>query len=356
MLFEMRAPAFWRDDCATARLLSPLGAVYGALAGKRLMREAPRADLPVIVVGGLTVGGDGKTPLAIALTERLQAAGERPALLTRGYRRNRRGPPSIAVDLDCHHADDVGDEALLLARVAPTIVGADRIASAGLAQRLGATVLILDDGFHSRRVVPDLTIIAVDADYGAGNGRCMPAGPLRAPLDAQLAAADMLVVIGDGARGHEIAVRADKPIVTARLTPDAKAAEAMKGVRVIAFAGVGRPEKFFHSLEECGAEVVTRVSFGDHRRFAPRDYETLSKLRQQHGARLVTTEKDAARMGDQIATLGVDTLPVTLIFDDADVLDKALSGICEAYDAARQASRQSGFFTPSRISLACGPL
>ncbi|ULO24326.1 tetraacyldisaccharide 4'-kinase [Methylocystis sp. SB2] len=326
----MRAPAFWREDGAAARLLSPLGALYGGIARKRLARDAPRANLPTIVIGGLTAGGDGKTPLAIAIAQRLNAAGERPALLTRGYRRRRGGTSSFLVDLTRHVADDVGDEALLLARAAPTIVGSDRLASADLAQRQGATVVILDDGFHSRRIAPDLTLIVVDSDYGAGNGRCMPAGPLRAPLEAQLAAADMLVVVGDGLPGRDIAVRANKPVVAAHLAPDSGAAEAMRGARVVAFAGIARPEKFFYLLEASGAEVAARVSFGDHRRFTQRDYETLSKLRQEQGARLVTTEKDAARMGGHMATLGVDTLPVTLVFDDADFLDEALRGLCKA--------------------------
>lgn len=329
----MRAPAFWREDGAAARLLSPLGALYGAIARKRLAREAPRVNLPTIVVGGLTAGGDGKTPLAIALARRLKAAGERPALLTRGYRRRRGGTSSFVVDLTRHGADEIGDEALLLARVAPTIVGADRLASADLARRLGANVVILDDGFHSRRVAPDLTLIVIDSDYGAGNSRCIPAGPLRAPLDAQLAAADMLVIIGDGLRGRDIAARANKPILAARLAPDANAADAMQGARVVAFAGIARPEKFFSLLEASGAEAAARVSFADHRRFTQRDYARLSKLRQEQGARLVTTEKDAARMGGQLATLGVDTLPVTLVFDDAVVLDEALRGLRKADEA-----------------------
>ncbi len=201
----MRAPAFWRDDGVTARLLSPLGALYGGIARQRLAREAPRANLPTVVVGGLTAGGDGKTPLAIAVARRLKAAGERPALLTRGYRRRRGGTSSFSVDVTRHGADDVGDEALLLAQVARRLSAQIDLRAQTLAERLGATVVILDDGFHSRRVTPDLTLIAIDCDYGAGNSRCMPAGPLRAPLDAQLAAADMLVVIGDGARGRDIA-------------------------------------------------------------------------------------------------------------------------------------------------------
>ncbi|QGM92881.1 tetraacyldisaccharide 4'-kinase [Methylocystis rosea] len=326
----MRAPAFWREDGAAARLLSPLGALYGGIARYRLARDAPRANLPTVVIGGLTAGGDGKTPLAIAIAQRLNAAGERPALLTRGYRRRRGGTSSFLVDLTRHGADEIGDEALLLARAAPTIVGSDRLASADLAQRQGATVVILDDGFHSRRVTPDLTLIVVDSDYGAGNGRCMPAGPLRAPLDAQLAAADMLVVVGDGLPGRDIAARANKPVIAAHLAPDSGAIEAMKRARLVAFAGIARPEKFFSLLEASGADVAARVSFDDHRRFTQRDYATLSKLRHAHGARLVTTEKDAARMGGQLATLGVDTLPVTLVFDDADVLDQALRGLCKA--------------------------
>jgi tetraacyldisaccharide 4'-kinase len=166
----MRTPGFWRDDCAAARILSPLGALYGGVARRRLARVAPHANLPVVVVGGLTAGGDGKTPLAIALAQRLLAAGEQPAILTRGYGRKPSEASSFAVDPDRHDADDVGDEALLLARAAPTIVGADRFAGAALAQRLGASVVVLDDGFHSRRIAPDLTLIAIDSDYGAGSG------------------------------------------------------------------------------------------------------------------------------------------------------------------------------------------
>ncbi|MGD9543421.1 MAG: tetraacyldisaccharide 4'-kinase [Methylocystis sp.] len=334
----MHAPGFWRDDCATARLLSPLAALYGRAARKRLLHDAPRAAAPTVVVGGLTAGGDGKTPLAIALAQRLAAAGETPVLLTRGYGSKRSGASAAIVDVNRHSADDVGDEALLLARAAPTIAGADRIASAALAQRLGATVIVLDDGFHSRRIAPDLTVVAVDADYGAGNGRCLPAGPLRAPLDAQLAAADMLVVIGDGDPGRAIAAGANTPIVSAYFAPNAEAAKALKGARVVAFAAIGRPEKFFRSLEACGAEIAARVSYGDHHRFTQKDYATLAKLRQLHGARLVTTEKDAARMGDQLATLGVDTLPVNLQFEDAAILDEALRRLREARSDARRAA------------------
>ena len=196
---RLRAPHFWgRPVGPLALALAPLSALYGSVARARLARAAPRADLPTIAIGGLTLGGDGKTPTALALAETLLAMGERPAFLTRGYGRAGKSPGPIHVDPARHDARDVGDEALLLSGLAPTFVGADRAASAGLARAEGATVLILDDGLHSRSLQPDLAILVVDAGYGAGNGFCPPAGPLRAPLPAQLACADAVILIGEG--------------------------------------------------------------------------------------------------------------------------------------------------------------
>lgn len=317
----MRAPNFWREDETLARLLRPIGAIYGDNARARLMREAPRAELPTIMVGGLTSGGDGKTPLVLALAARLIALGQRPALLTRGY--GRRGGATIVVEPGRHDSDEVGDEALLLARVATTIVGADRIASARLAKERDASVLVLDDGFHSRALAADLTLLVIDADYGAGNGYCLPAGPLRAPLDAQLALADALVVIGDS--GSAIAARAGKPTLRARLAPDPQAAAALTASRVVAFAGIARPQKFFRSLTEIGAQIAMTQSFGDHHRYRENELAGLSAIRRRFAARLVTTEKDAARIGARMAAFGVDVLPVTLALDAPAMLDQMLT-------------------------------
>jgi len=327
----MRAPDFWRADGILPCMLSPLGALYGAVAARRLRRDAPRADLPTIVVGGLTAGGDGKTPLAIALAGLLAARGERPALLTRGYggagsphptllrraalpvkRRDSLAP--IVVEAKGDSANFVGDEALLLAYHGLTIVGADRTASARLAREEGATALVLDDGFQSRRLLPDLAILAIDSDYGAGNGRCIPAGPLRAPLGAQLTAADALVVIGDGAAGKAIAARAAKPVFQAHIVPDWRIAHELKGARVVAFAGIGRPEKFFKTLRETGADIVATRSFPDHHRFTDADIAALDDLRRRRGARLVTTMKDAARLRGR--ALDVCALPICLALPD----------------------------------------
>lgn len=306
-----RAPAFWRVDGAAARFLSPLAALSGAVAARRLQRKGPRAALPAIVVGGLTAGGDGKTPLVIALATMLTTMGERPALLTRGYGgRGRAAPFPVDANTDVETA---GDEALLLARHGLTIVGADRAASAELARDMGATALILDDGFHSRRVAPDLALLAIDADYVAGNGRCLPAGPLRAPITAQLAAADALVIIGAGAAGAALGQWAAKPSFGAALAAPPQALERFAGARVVAFAGIGRPEKFFRTLSETGAEIIAKRTFPDHRRFSAADIAELAALRERHGARLVTTEKDAVRAPDALA---VDILPVRLVFAD----------------------------------------
>ena len=180
----MRAPEFWRrfPPSIMARLLAPIGALYGAVAARRMTRNAGRAALPTIVIGGPTVGGDGKTPLALAVAEILIRSGERPAFLTRGFGRERGAQQEpFLVDLTRHDARRAGDEPLLLATAAPTIVGVDRAAGARLAMQLGATTLILDDGLHSRRLAPDLAIGVLDSDYGLGNGLCLPAGPLRAP-------------------------------------------------------------------------------------------------------------------------------------------------------------------------------
>lgn len=326
----MRAPDFWRAQGLMPLLLAPFGAAYGAVAAKRLAHPGPRAGLPAIVVGGLTAGGDGKTPAAIALAGICAAQGERPAFVTRGYARRRAHGEPFAVDPARHGADEAGDEALLLARHGLTIVGADRVASATLARALGATVLVLDDGFHSRRLATDFSLLAIDSDYGAGNGRCLPAGPLRAPLAAQLAAADALALIGAGAAGRNLTRGWAKPLFDARLVPDEASADLLKGVRVAAFAGVARPEKFFQTLREAGAEIVATRAFPDHHRFRAADLAALAALGKAANAHLVTTEKDATRLRG--APLPFSVLPVRLAFTQADAVATALA---EALGRAR---------------------
>jgi tetraacyldisaccharide 4'-kinase len=331
----MRAPDFWGAPAGPiARALAPFGAVYGAAARARLARSAPRANLPTIAIGGLTLGGDGKTPTALALGAILLERGDRPFFLSRGHGRRNGSAAPFVVDPGRHDARDVGDEALLLARVAPTIVGADRAAAARLAQTLGAGALILDDGLHSRRLDPDLAILVVDADYGAGSGFCPPAGPLRAPLAAQLAAADLVIVIGEGRRLREPLARPDFP---ARLAPDPAVAARIAGARVFAFAGIGRPTKFANTLEEIGAEMAGCRWFPDHHCYSPRELAALAREAKRLRAALVTTEKDAARIGSHLDGLGGDLeiLSVTLVFERPDEMISLLADFLARARTAR---------------------
>jgi len=323
VIFHLRAPDFWgRPVGPLALALAPLGALYGSVARARLARAAPRADLPTIAIGGLTLGGDGKTPTALALARTLLAMGERPAFLTRGYGCGGSSRAPLRVDPARHEARDVGDEALLLAAVAPTFVGPDRAASAQLAKQSGATALILDDGLHSRSLAPDLPILVLDVGYGAGNGLCPPAGPLRAPLAAQLEAADAVILIGEGEPPPWL--RQAKTVLRGHLAPDPDAAARLAGARVFAFAGIGRPRKFLRSLEEVGAQLLGERWFPDHHCYSERELAALARGAQRLSARLVTTEKDARRLG---AGFSVETLPVRLEFERAEAVEALLGGL-----------------------------
>jgi len=323
----MRAPDFWRARASLAsRALAPFGALYGAVAAARLAHTGARAPLPTFAIGGLTAGGDGKTPTALALAQLLARYGERPAFLTRGYGRKAGASEPIRVDTRLHAARDVGDEPLLLARAAPTFVGADRMASALRAQSNGATALVLDDGFHSRRLAPDLALLVVDGAYGAGNGRCLPAGPLRAPLDAQLTQADALVLIGEGDAGAAIAARTKalgKLVLRATMTTNEDAAARLRGKVIVAFAGLARPEKFQRSLQACGADVVATRWFDDHHLFTQREVDDLRAEARRLGATLATTEKDAARLSAENLA-AIEIVAATLMFGDPEALQRLI--------------------------------
>jgi tetraacyldisaccharide 4'-kinase len=322
----MRAPAFWwRPPGLASALLAPLGAIYGAVAGARLKRRGASAGVPAICVGDPTLGGAGKTPTAIALAKLLLAAGERPCFITRGYGGSERGP--CLADPAVHGADAVGDEALLLARTAPTVVAADRIAGARFAAQMKPTVLVLDDGFQNPALEKDFSLLVIDGTSGVGNGRVFPAGPLRAPLAAQLEKAHALVCSGKGAAGDAIAALAAKkgtPAFAAKIVPDRLAAQKLAGQRVLAFAGIGRPEKFFRTLAEIGAEVAEARTFPDHHPYSPREAEELLAAAKTRGLVLVTTEKDQVRIArvPELAALHATsaTLPIMLEFDDETAL------------------------------------
>jgi tetraacyldisaccharide 4'-kinase len=314
----MREPAFWwREPSLASALLAPLAAVYGAVAQARLAGRGRYAGVPVICIGNLTVGGAGKTPTALAVARMLSAAGERPAFLSRGYGGALVGP--VVVDPSRHRAREVGDEPLLLAREARTVVARDRVKGAGLAA--GASVIVMDDGFHNPSLAKDFSVLVVDGRRGIGNGRVVPAGPLRAPIDAQLTRAQALVLVGAASRGLAIAERArirKIPVFQAQLRPDADFIARLAGRRVLAFAGIGDPEKFFASLAEAGIALAGTRSFPDHHRYTPAEASALCGEADRDGLVLVTTEKDLARLSgeDQQLAGRAKALPVTLAFED----------------------------------------
>jgi tetraacyldisaccharide 4'-kinase len=322
----MRAPAFWwRKAGWEAAALRPAAAIYGGIAGWRMAQQGRTVGMPVVCIGNFTVGGAGKTPTALAVARMLIAAGERPFFLTRGYGGRLKGPLRVAPDR--HGAADVGDEPLLLAGVAPTVVARDRVAGASMAKQAGATVVVMDDGFQNPSLVKDCSILVVEADRGIGNQMVFPAGPLRAPLGAQLARAHALLLIGEGSAAASLAAsaaRADLPVSRGRLVPDPSAVASLAGRRALAFAGIGNPDKFFTTLDASGIVASVRRSFPDHHRYSEADATALLRDAERAGLALVTTEKDAARLaGDRaFASLRerVAVLPVTLEVENANAL------------------------------------
>jgi tetraacyldisaccharide 4'-kinase len=313
----MQAPGFWwRKSGAAAALLSPIAAIYGAVAGRRLAQSGARAGVPVICIGNPTVGGAGKTPTAIAVARLLIGAGEHPAFLTRGFGGRLAGPVLVETS---HTANDVGDEPLLLWRVAPTVVSRDRVAGARHAIAAGATVIVMDDGFQNPALAKDLSILVIDGARGIGNGHVIPAGPLRAPLALQLERAHAVLIVGEG----DGAMPATKlPTFRARLQPDSAAIASLKGRRVLAFAGIGDPQKFFATLAAAGINAQIQRGFADHHRYRADEATALLAEAERRDLALVTTEKDLARMqGDpSLAALAarVHVLPVELIVSEQD--------------------------------------
>lgn len=320
----MREPAFWwRDAGLASTLLAPLGAAYGAVAARRMLRVGTPAKVPVLCVGNFTLGGAGKTPTAMWLARMLTDAGERPFCLSRGYRGSEAGPKPV--DAHSDSPAQVGDEALLLARAAPTIVARDRVAGARAAVGKGADVIVMDDGLQNGSLAKDFTIAVVDARRGIGNARVFPAGPLRAPLGVQLSRTDALLVMGDGTAADSVVAQArGLPVFHGRLAPDAQAATELKGRKVLAFAGIGDAEKFFATAAEAGIDIAQRRAFPDHHRYTAEEAAELIMDAEHDGLSLLTTEKDRARMAgepvlDALAQKS-HVLPVTLEVKEADAL------------------------------------
>ena len=321
----MRQPEFWNGRDGAARLalaaLAPLSWAYGAsVAWKHSHARPYRAHARVICVGNLTAGGTGKTPIVIALARALAERGRCPFILSRGYGGRTRGP--VLVDAAQDTAREIGDEPLLLARAAPVVVARDRAAGAAFADAHDAEFIVMDDGHQNFDLAKDLSLVVADAETGFGNGRVLPAGPLREPVAQGLARADAVVLVGDGTpdlKGFA------GPVLRARLVP--VDVVGLAGKDAVAFAGIGRPDKFFATLRGLGAKLVETIAFPDHHAFSASDIARLKA--KARGALLVTTEKDFVRLTPQERD-GVNFLPVRAAFDDPAAFARLLDSVAPA--------------------------
>ncbi|MEA2984653.1 MAG: tetraacyldisaccharide 4-kinase [Alphaproteobacteria bacterium] len=327
----MREPSFWwRGVGVEALALAPFAAAYGAVAAYRMERRGHVPGVPVICIGNLTVGGAGKTPTALALARLLINGGRRVVFLSRGYGGEAAGP--LRVDAARHSAAEVGDEPLLLARLAPTIVAHDRVAGAEMARAAGASTIVMDDGFQNPSLIKNLSIVVIDTDRGIGNGYVIPAGPLRAPLHAQMRHAHALLVLGaPSSRCESVIAEAQArnlPILYGQLEVEADAVSALAGLRVLAFAGIGNPGKFFSTAAAAGISVQVTEAFPDHHRYSRYEAEALLKRAAREDLVLLTTEKDLVRIArdPELATLAKVTraLPVALEIEDDEPLRQLL--------------------------------
>ena len=311
----MRAPDFWRQRGAVARLLAPLGKLYGASVAFKAAHAKPyRAPVPVICVGNLTAGGSGKTPVAIAVAKLLLARGRKPVFLTRGYGGKERGPALVK---DHHGARLMGDEALLLARTAPTIVSRDRAIGGAVAANEKPDVIVMDDGHQNFALAKNLSLVVVDGGGGFGNGLVLPAGPLREPVAQGLSRADAVIIMGEGT--PELAGFSG-PVLRAHILPEPN---ELAGRKVLAFAGIGRPQKFFDTLVSAGAFVQETQAFADHYVYRPADLAALRARARARGALLVTTEKDLVRIPPEQRT-DITALAVQARFADEAALVRLL--------------------------------
>ena len=291
------APPFWwtRPDWR-ARLLWPVSLLYGHIAGYR-MAHGRRASvaIPVICVGNFTVGGAGKTPTALTIARAAKEKGLKPGFLSRGYGGSARG--TTVVDVANHTAATVGDEPLLLAREALTVISRRRVDGARRLVAEGADLIIMDDGFQSARVAIDYALLVIDTNRGIGNGHLVPGGPVRAPIGEQLRHTSALLKVGSGNAADAIvrmAARAGKPFFAAGLKVRGQA--DLAGKSVLAFAGIADPQKFFRTVESTGAKIAVHRSFGDHQHLSDAQIDDLLDTATRHALEIVTTSKDFVRL------------------------------------------------------------
>lgn len=324
----LKSPKFWqKKNTFLGKVLSPLGRIYAWGLRRKLKKTKPyRSKIPVVCIGNLVMGGVGKTPLAVSVAEYFKMNGMRPVFLTRGYGG---GLSNVLVDLDKHTAKDTGDEALLLARIAPTIVDADRARGAKTAEKIGADVIVMDDGFQNPQLVKDLSFAVFDGRYGFGNGKVFPAGPLREPVEDGLQRADAFIVVGKDKAGIKEWI--DKrfmslPFIGTHIEQDVAKIAQLSGKKVFAFAGIGYPDKFFDMLRDYGCDVVETQAFSDHYPYTDEDMTDLIARADKLEAVLVTTAKDGVRIAPRFLPQ-VQIVEAYMVWDTPDAMCALLSAL-----------------------------
>jgi len=288
----MKTPQFWQYHSWQAILLTPLSWIYGAITQWRLRSHVPyRSKAKVICIGNITAGGVGKTPVAMAMAEKYVQAGKKVFFVTRGYKGKLK---NIVVDLEKHTAEETGDEARLLATVAPVIIAPQRDIGAKMAEKLGAEIIIMDDGFQNPNLYKDESWLVFDGTIGIGNGKIIPAGPLRETLANGQKRAQCILIMGEDKTG--LAKQCRLPVYSGRLVAEPF---DLKSKRVLAFAGIGHPDKFYQTLCDLGYEVVESHDFADHYAYTATDIDMLWQKAQTKGLALVTTEKDFVKLSTE---------------------------------------------------------
>jgi len=320
---RLRPPLFWEaghGDDLLARLLAPAAALVARAAARRAGRTGWLAPVPVLCIGNASVGGAGKTTLALDLGARLLAMGRGVHFLSRGYGRRGRGVRRVAPG---DGVAAVGDEPQLLAALAPTWVGADRAAAARAAIAAGADVLVMDDGLQNPGLAKTFSLLAIDGRRGFGNGRVLPAGPLREPVAAAATRVAAAVLIGDDESGAQNLLPPALPVLRCRLRPG-PAARALAGRRVFAIAGIARPEKFHRTLIEAGAVLAGHADFPDHHCFTARELQRALAAAERLGALPVTTAKDATRLPPELRGV-IREADVTLVWEQPGAIAALLA-------------------------------
>lgn len=339
------APPFWWTKTGwQAICLYPLSFVYGRISGAILQhRRRHPLSVPVICVGNFTVGGAGKTPTAIAIARAAKARGLTPGFLSRGYG----GSLDVTTVVDPHHhrSTAVGDEPLLLAREALTVISRRRVAGAEKLVAEGADLIIMDDGFQSARLQVDYALIVIDSMRGIGNGCVVPSGPVRAPIPVQMRNLDAILKVGKGDAADQFvrqASRSGKPVLVANVMP--QSGGDLSGKSVLAYAGIADPRKFYRTLEELGAVIADRQDFSDHHHLADDEISDLLARAEKQGLQLVTTAKDSVRLAGghgRAAELQEksEVVDVDMVFDDPKAPDLIIDRAIEACRLRRLAGK-----------------